>query len=141
VVLHFKGVRGFRGGKPNIISLGKLNFIFETAFFIIGMKTEKHPKAVNIISKASLWDGNRQLPGTLSLTPKNLIFQFDDFQKSHLNLVIPLEDIETAEHFLVFELARNGLKISTEKGYDLFVLENAMDFRKVLMKAIGKLGS
>jgi hypothetical protein len=115
----------------------KLTFCM--VLFIIFMKTKKHPKPAVLKSKAHLWDGNRQLPGTLSLTPKNLLFEFDDFQKSHLNLVIPLANIETAEHFLVFELARNGLKISTKKGYDLFVLENAMDFRKVLMKAIDSL--
>ncbi len=105
------------------------------------MKTEKYPKSVILKSKASLWDGNRQLPGTLSLTPKSLIFQLDDFRNSHLSLSIPLVEIESAEHFLLFEFARNGLKITSKKGIDLFVLEDLAKFRKALKKAIDKLGN
>ena len=103
------------------------------------MKTEKHPKPVILTSKASLWDGKKQLPGTLSLTPKNLIFQFDDFQKSHLSLVIPLVEVESAEHFLLFEFARNGIKITSKTGVDLFVLDDPLVFRKGLRKAIDNL--
>ena len=103
------------------------------------MKTKKHPKLVILKSIANLWDGNKQLPGTLSLTSKNLIFEFDDFQKSHLSLTIPLVDIQSAEHFLLFEFARNGLKITSKTGVDLFVIVDPLIFRKELKKAIGKL--
>jgi hypothetical protein len=103
------------------------------------MKIENHPKSIVLQSPAHLWDGNKQLPGTLSLTPKNLTFKFDDFQSSHLNLIIPLEDIETAEHFLLFEFARNGLKIISKTGVDLFVLDDPLLFRKGLREAIEKL--
>ena len=103
------------------------------------MKTEKPPKSVNLKSKAILWDGKKQLPGTLSLAPENLIFEFDDFQKSHLSLVIPVMDIETAEDYLVFGIAKNGLKITTKKGYDLFVLKCSREFRKALVTSIDNL--
>ena len=97
-------------------------------------KTQIHESA------ASLWDGNKQLPGKLSLTPKNLFFKFDDFQKSHLNLQIPLADIEQAEPFLIFDISRNGLKVTGKKGQmDLFILDDPMAFKKALVKAMGNL--
>jgi hypothetical protein len=75
------------------------------------MKIENHPRSFLLQVHSQLWDGKKQLPGTLSLTSENLIFEFDDFQKSHLSLTIPLVEIESAEDFLLFEFARNGLKL------------------------------
>ena len=103
------------------------------------MKTEKYPKSVILKSKANLWNGKRQLLGNLSMSSKNLIFEFDDFQKSHLSLMIPLVDIESAEHFLLFEFARNGLKITSKRGVDFFVIADPLLFKKELKKAIEKL--
>ena len=95
------------------------------------------PHQSDFYSPAYLWDGNKQLPGMLSLTPKNLIFKFDNFQKSYLNLQIPLDEIEKAEPFLIYDIARNGLKIEGKKGQtDLFILEDPVGFRKVLMNQI-----
>ena len=48
-------------------------------------------------------------------------------------------DIETSEHYLVFGFAKNGLKITTKKGYDLFVLKCSKEFRKALVTAIDHL--
>lgn len=104
------------------------------------MKTEKHLKPIVLQVSAHLWDGSKQLPGTLSLTPKDLLFKFDDFQCSHLNLEIHLDDIETVEFLLLFDFSRNGLKIKSKSGrFDLFVLENPETFRWALMKAIAGL--
>ena len=103
------------------------------------MKIEKQSKAIILRSNANLWDGKRQLPGILSLTPQRLVFQFDGFQKSHLSLSIPLVEIESAELFLLFEFSRNGLKITSESGVDLFVLDDPLAFRKALKKALDKL--
>ena len=105
------------------------------------MKIEKQYKAIILKSRASLWDGKRRLPGNLSLTSQRLVFQFDDFQKSHLSLSIPLVEIESAEHFLLFDFARNGLKITSKSGVDLFVLDDPLKFRKTLKKAIDELGN
>ncbi len=92
-------------------------------------------KTTIIESSASLWDGRQQLPGTLSLTPKNLFFKFDNFQKSHLNLRIPLDQIEKAESFLIFEISRKGLKITGAEGHeDLFVLDDPIAFKKELAR-------
>ncbi len=88
---------------------------------------------------AHLWDGYKQLSGTISLTTENLVFRFDDFQKSHLNLKIPIEDIENAESFLLFDISRKGLKISAKNGHeDLFILDDPMGFLKELTKLIGR---
>ena len=103
------------------------------------MAIEKYPKSLLLQVPSHLWDGNMQLPGTLSLSQKKLIFEFDDFQKSHLSLTIPLVDIESAEHFLLFEFSRNGLKITTTTGIDLFVIVDPLLFKKELKKAIEKL--
>ena len=100
------------------------------------MKSRKYSSKIILTSKAHLWDGYRQLPGTLSLTEQKLIFEFDDFQGSHLNLIISLADIEAVKHFLVFEIGKNGLKVTSKEGHDLFLLEEAMSFRSILLKAI-----
>ncbi len=101
------------------------------------MKTESNRNLTILKSSAHLWDGKKQLPGMLSLTPKNLFFQFDDFQKSHLNLQIPLNQIIKAESFLIYDLSRNGLKITGKDGQtDLFVLDDPVGFRKVLLVQI-----
>jgi hypothetical protein len=98
------------------------------------------PEATTIIiSQASLWDGNKQLPGTLTLTAKNLLFQFNDFQKSHLDLRIPLKDISSVDTFLIFEIARSGLRItSIQERTDMFILQDPVSFRKALLKQMEK---
>ena len=105
------------------------------------MQIEKHSKSIVLQSPVYLWDGRKQLVGTLSLTLKHLTFELDDFQKSHLKLVIRLRDIETVESLLLFDFARNGLKIKSNSGLDLFILDDPMKFRKVLLKAIANLNS
>ena len=82
---------------------------------------------------AHLWDGIRQLPGTLELWEKEVVFRFVNFKDSHLNLVIPISEIEKVEEYLVFDLARNGLRICSKGGRcDLFVLEDGQAFKKAI---------
>lgn len=89
---------------------------------------------------ANIWDGSRQLSGNLELWEKQVIFKFADFKFSHLNLYIPLKDIENAEEFLVFNLAKNGLRIENKDGkYDMFVLEEGAVFKKALHEQLKKL--
>lgn len=88
---------------------------------------------------AIFWDGAHQLSGTLELNETKLIFRFDDFKHSHLNLSIMLSDIKYAKVFLVFNIARKGLKIETEDGtIDMFVLEDSKAFCIVLNNQIKK---
>ena len=91
---------------------------------------------------ASLWDGIRQLPGTLELWETEVIFRLKDFKESHLDLRIPLVGIEKVEEYLVFDLAKNGLRIQGKDGkYDMFVLEDVRGFKHALAKELTRLGS
>jgi hypothetical protein len=104
------------------------------------MKIGNQSKSIVLNVPALLWDGSKQLAGILSLTPKNLLFEYDDIQKSHLNLVIPLANIETVEFLLLFDFSRNGLKIKSKgEHFDLFVLDQPETFRWAIMKAIAGL--
>lgn len=86
---------------------------------------------------ASLWDGASQLSGNLELWETEVVFRLADFKDSHLNLRIPLADIEKVEEYLVFNVAKNGLKIQDREGrYDLFVLEDVRGFKLQLLAAL-----
>ncbi len=94
---------------------------------------EQEEKTSIFSTPAHLWDGIRQLPGRLELWENEVVFRFANFQQSHMNLIIPLHEIEKVEEFLVFDLARNGLKITGADGRcDLFVLDGAADFKKAV---------
>ncbi len=86
---------------------------------------------------AIFWDGTKQLPGLLELRNDELVFKFDDFKHSHLNLCIKLSDIEYAKEFLLFKIARKGLKVSSKNDrIDLFILEDPKPFCKALLLQI-----
>ena len=89
---------------------------------------------------AAIWDGSRQLSGKLELWEKEVVFKLADFKFSHLNLYIPLKDIEKAEEYLVFNLAKNGLRIENKDGkYDMFVLDEGTAFKQALHNQLRKL--
>ncbi len=89
---------------------------------------------------ATLWDGAQQLPGCLELWPAAVIFHPTDFKDGHLNLHIPLPSIKKVEAYLVFDLAKNGLRIEGQEGrFDLFVLDEVSRFKQLLIAEIGKL--
>ena len=88
---------------------------------------------------AFLWDGKRQLPGTLELWEHKVIFRFDNFRDSHLNLVIPIWEILRVEEFLLFEVSRNGLCIENRGGQsDCFVLDEPGVFKNKLRERVAK---
>lgn len=83
---------------------------------------------------ALLWDGSRQLSGILELWETLIFFRLDDFKNSHLQLSIPLTELDIVEEYMVFDLAKNGLRIQSKKGrYDLFVLEEGQRFKKAVL--------
>ncbi|TAK37401.1 MAG: hypothetical protein EPO28_12020 [Saprospiraceae bacterium] len=103
---------------------------------------DMHSLSPIFTTPASLWDGIRQLPGTLELWGQEVVFRFANFKDSHLDLVIPISEIEIAEEYLVFDLARNGLRIESKGGrYDLFVLEDVPRFKHALAKELARLDS
>ncbi len=90
--------------------------------------------------QATLWDGKRQLVGFLELREIEILFQLMDFKESHLNLRIPLILISKVEEYLVFDIAKNGLRIIDIEGKnDLFVIDDVLKFKKLLVKALSKI--
>ena len=90
-------------------------------------------------TSAFLWDGNQKLKGTLELLETEICFRPIDFKGSHLNLHIPLESIEKVEEYLVFDLAKNGLKIQDKDGkIDLLVMDDVSKFKKILLEVLAK---
>lgn len=86
-----------------------------------------------LIVQAFLWDGSNQLGGDLALYKDAVRFHFKDFQKSQLQLVIPITSIKKVEEFLLYDLERTGLKItSNSTAEDLFISEQASHFKKEL---------
>ncbi|MEK7256818.1 MAG: hypothetical protein AAB316_18840 [Bacteroidota bacterium] len=93
-----------------------------------------------LAAPAHLWDGIRQLPGSLELWEDRVVFRFSNFKDSHLNLTILLAQIELVEEYLVFDLARNGLRFQSKNGWcDLFVLEEGVhEFKKAVLAQVRK---
>lgn len=88
-------------------------------------------------SPAHLWDGANRLPGALELWEMEIVFRPEYFASGHLNLVIPLAEIEKVEEFLVFDVARNGLRISSHGGRsDLFVMEEGQSFKHAVNRQL-----
>ena len=89
---------------------------------------------------ATLWDGTHQLAGQLELWATGLVFRLSDFEFSNLNLAIPLTEIAEVEEYLVFDLARNGLRVLTKNNrYDLFVLDDSRAFKLAILSSIAGL--
>jgi len=75
------------------------------------------------------------LSGKLELTADVLIFHFEHFKESSLNLNIPLSDIQEVKVFKLFELANNGLKIKDKTGHtNTFVMDNPRACKKEILK-------
>jgi len=80
---------------------------------------------------AYLWNKNQKLSGTLDVSEQGVVFSFQDFEKSNLQLNIPFSKIEKVELYSVFDLAQNGLKIKTTEGMeDDFVVENTKRIKR-----------
>ncbi len=86
---------------------------------------------------AIFWDGNKQLFGKIQLIEFSVKFIFEDFKNSNLNLTIPYDEIESVKIILIFEIAKNGLRIkSKSKKINTFVLENCNEFYTALQETI-----
>lgn len=99
---------------------------------------KNYTKEISILnSHGYLWDGTKQLSGNLKLCPSQLVFEFDDFHQTHMNLMIELSEIEFVKVFLIYNIALHGLKIKSKDGkIDLFVLEDCSKFCQILLAEI-----
>ena len=83
--------------------------------------------------QAWLWNGRQQISGRLILLEHKLSFEITSFQKSNLQLEIFYRDIIQIREFLLFDLARYGLRINTINGRsDLFVLDDPASLKRAL---------
>ena len=90
-----------------------------------------------ISADAFFWDGTVQLSGVLELRKSELIFHFDDFKHSHLNLNIKLSEIKSARSFSIFNIVNKGLRIDSYcNKVDYFVLDNCKFFHSAIVKEI-----
>lgn len=86
---------------------------------------------------AIFWDGQKRLSGTLEIRESSLVFNFDDFNNTNLNLEIPLKDIESLKIILIFSLAKNGLQIKSKLNKsNIFVLEECEQFYRILREKV-----
>ena len=94
-------------------------------------------KPTPLVQPAWLWDNGHSLPGRLELTADRLLFHSNQFHNSHLHLEIPLKEIVLIDTFLVFDLARSGLRVKTrDNKVDFFVLEQVELLKTALEKAL-----
>lgn len=64
---------------------------------------------------------------------EELQFGITSFADSHLQLKIPYREMTAVEEFLIFDLARNGLRVQTRDGRStLFVLEEIAELKELL---------
>ncbi len=89
---------------------------------------------------AFLWDGIQRLEGALIIGEAFLEFKSKNFQNSHLKLLIRLDQINKVEEFRIFEVSRNGVRLHSRDGkIDSFVLDESIQFRKLLQKKLDAL--
>jgi hypothetical protein len=82
---------------------------------------------------AFLWDGSKRLGGKLELRPDVLIFHFDYFQDSSLELRIQLDKIELIKFYKLYDLVTQGLEISDDKGRkNIFIVNDPKSLKKEL---------
>lgn len=88
-------------------------------------------------TSAIFWDGKKQLEGVLELWDAEIIFHFEDYKNSSLNLVILISEIENVQLFMIYRIARNGVKIISKRNrIDQFVLEDSKYFFKLLLQQL-----
>ncbi len=66
--------------------------------------------------KAILWDGNKQIHGTLSFDEESLKLDMLDFQNTALVFCIDYADIKEVKRSRVYDLQSHALKIVTKAG-------------------------
>ena len=82
---------------------------------------------------AILWDHQVRLEGSLVLERDQLRFQYEKPQKTGLHLVIPKDEIQAVEEYLLFGVERKGIAIhSTHGRTDRFIVDDPSKTRQIL---------
>ncbi len=82
---------------------------------------------------AFLWDGTKRLAGNLELKSDVLIFHFDNFRDSNIDLRILLERIVEVKLYKLYDLVINGLEIYDNEGRkNIFILNDPKKLKEYL---------
>lgn len=83
--------------------------------------------------QAILWNDEIRIEGILILEGDHLAFHYNKPRSSGLNLVIPKDEIQCVEEYLLFGVERKGLRIkSGADRIDKFIVDNPKKVRKSL---------
>jgi hypothetical protein len=84
---------------------------------------------------AFLWDGSKRLAGNLELKSEILVFHFENFKDSNLELRIHLEKIVKTELYRLYDIEIKGLKVFDNEGRtNIFILQDPEKLKKELKK-------
>jgi hypothetical protein len=90
-------------------------------------------------ASAHLWDGVRRLPGVLTLSESELVFEVVAFPDADFIVKIAFENIAQAEMMLIFDFHLHGLLLTERDGKQhCFILDEPADFLNKLNKYINK---
>ena len=82
---------------------------------------------------AVLWDGNKQLHGSLEFEEKGMIFKMKDFSRTHLNLQIAYGDIAKVSHYKIYQLVYQAIEITSMDGRrNVFVVDEPMVLKRLI---------
>jgi hypothetical protein len=96
---------------------------------------------VHIYPSVYLWNDIDKIKGELHLTAENLVFIAEGFEHSHLQLSIPLPNIDQITDYKLYDISVLGLQINTfDDKTTVFILDNSVCLKKQLKELIKALG-
>ena len=95
-----------------------------------------------ISTKAWLVENLHRLAGTLIYENQVIKFIPTEFQNGHLKLEIPIHSIKALTEFLLFEIVKRGIKITTlSDKEDQFILDNGSLFIQIIREELNLIDS
>ncbi len=87
--------------------------------------------------EAILWDGHKQLKGTIKFNQDTLAFIMDDFELTNLNFQIEYKEIDHVSHFRLYDITNEGIEIICKDGkQNIFIVDDRNAFRKIISEKI-----
>jgi hypothetical protein len=84
--------------------------------------------------QAILWDDEIRIEGRLILEEEQLAFYYKNPRTSGLKQIIPKNQINSVEEYLLFGVERKGIRIkSGADRVDKFIVDNPRKVKRVLM--------
>ena len=87
--------------------------------------------------QAVLWDGNKQIMGTLFMGVHSLQFRLEDFECTDLNFDLPYDSIQEVKYMKIYGIVHRGLRILNFSGNEnVFVVSDPIKLRKAISQKI-----